>query len=364
MDFDRSKLEMLLPLHVQRHGVDRVLANLERFGVSALDAMIALERSWKNAGRQPPDRPAVNIPRPLSQPDPDPEPPPASSADNSVKIWPVVGLAAIQAYTGGAWRAWSLARHLDKSGAGKVARAELLAFLVGLGVNERTRRRWIEQALELELFREYRGTYYLVSLENACTRLGNMGTVGKPALVSAEALASKGWRSRVWSAYLATLGERPISQARKAEITGIDPRTQRNYQASVPGFAISNYADRGRANSGLLGGLRDVCGMTVFVSKRGRLIQRLPDGRHVPRSVSRPCPKGRSRKAQKAVNVSFFVEREPCGAFRLFHDNHKGIAGALHKISRSDNRPEMQELFERTSTLRGVQNWQPVPVFA
>ncbi|MDP2325011.1 MAG: hypothetical protein Q8N51_13420, partial [Gammaproteobacteria bacterium] len=43
-----------------------------------------------------------------------------TDAQLSVKFWPLVGVAAARSGTGGAWRAWTLAKHLDAHGLGMI----------------------------------------------------------------------------------------------------------------------------------------------------------------------------------------------------------------------------------------------------
>ena len=137
-------------------------------------------------------------------------------------------------------------RSLDKQGSGNVGRTGLLAHLKSLGLGERKRRRWLADALDLGLMTEIRRwtgvvVYKLAGLAKAavlvdCTHLGEAA-----GLTSAD-LIKTGWHGPVWACYNATLHEQPVSQKVKAAMTGVDERTQRNYQRSAPGEARRNFA--------------------------------------------------------------------------------------------------------------------------
>lgn len=245
------------------------------------------------------------------------------------KIWPMVGLSAVNRGHGNAWRVWVIARYLDIEGAGKISKADLFEALKGLGVGERKRRRWFSAALKLGIIREpkHKGIVYLAGLGRATLALG-AESIGRPALIPVSKLLTKGWRAVVWGAYLQTLNGRPASQNKKAELTGIDPRTQRNYQAAIPVTKRKNYCET-KFKPSQMPGLREVRGRAYFANHQGKVFQRLPDI-VMANSVAATCKKGRSRKAQSVVNnLSSFVGREPGTTPRLFHESPKGCKSAI-----------------------------------
>lgn len=307
---------------------------------------------------------------PLPDPFPDPPVPPPqpnhkpSEAELLVKIQPVPGMVAIKAKLGGAWRLWSLAHLVDKNGSGKVSRAELFGFLDRLDVDERQRRRWIAEALRAGLIRQDGKNYYLAGLARMAAAVGS-ASVGLSAWVRADDLVRPGWRGLVWSGYLCTLGPGAvISQDTKAEITGVDPRTQRNYQASQPGQAIINLAERGYTKrpaeaEKLVAGLADVSGRPYFVTHEGRIFQRLPDSRIVPTYQARAGKWGRSRKAQAVLNFSLLAQRDPEQPRRLFYKSEKAIRRAVKRLQDIVMRPG--ELFQKLiEPRRRAHLWQPV----
>lgn len=286
-----------------------------------------------------------------------------------VKTWPVLGCRAISAKRGGAWRIWVWAKAIDTAGSGKVARKDLLAYTRFLGVHERNRRRWLADALAIGLLREHRKTknYYLVSLARAARILG-ASTVGKPVTISASALARTGWRSLVFLAYEATLRERPVSQRVKHQITGISPRNQRYLRVGRPGKSIHNYCDRGKASNAFAEGAREVLGLAFFVTKGGRLIQRLPDSRRIPAELATPANRGRTRKAQKQLNFLLKAEQEPQKFFQLFYYDPKQAKLAKRRIEKAGMPPgELEEIFEylpghAKAPGSGARFWRPLEV--
>lgn len=288
-----------------------------------------------------------------------------------IKIWSMVILSADKGNNAGAARIWFVARALDPDGSGKVRRDRLYEYLDHLGVNPRTRRRWVAAALDLGLFRENKykdgGLVYLMaSLGRGASILG-CRQMGRPAKVTGFHLVDKGWKAHVWSGFLVTLHERPISQEKRAEITGVDPRTQRNYQSEIPGHAIQNYS-RISVKSEDIQGVNECTDKHVFEDENGQVIQRLPDIRIVPLFVARSSPKGRSRKAQRTLNDSLSIGRQVQSAsVRLFCETPKELKAILRRLRNEDQIPPWEypgELFElQKAGLRG-NSWATIPLEA
>lgn len=293
--------------------------------------------------------------------------------DDFIKIWPGVLLASVTSHHAGAARLWFLARSLDPGGSGWVAKAGLWEVLKALGVGERKRRRWLKDALALGIMGVRRGKYSYAALEKGAIALGcrqiGLPSTSQPALLFAPA----GWRSHVWDAYLATLNARPVSQATKAVLTGIHPRVQRLWQENSQSEVVQNYAPLDLRKDQVAGS-QEVTGRHVFVTERGQAVQRLPDIRTVPIQVSRSLKKGRSRKAQRAVNareVSCPRSREyrhsdydGTAADRLFCSTRLKVKSTIKALTKDDVAPwdAPVEIFEYLApSLRGRANiWQAV----
>ena len=291
--------------------------------------------------------PGANVPLPnLPKPQPE-ETDDKPSIDGRVKIYPMIGFAANKRNLGGAWRAWTIARMIDTRGAGSVTHKQLSNKLNELGVNKSQRSRWLSDAAHIGLFRPSRRIYYLIGLGKAAS-IVSAQAIGLPALVDAHALMARSWRARVWSAYLCTLHEHPVSQNTKARLSGVDPRTQRNYQRNEPGSSRGNYA-KTQYKPDQVEGLNQTTGGSYFKTRGGKVIKRLPDLRNVPSEVATPALRGRSRKAQQELNnLSFYVEREPDQPIRLFCGSPKQAKATERQLARDDRLPwhKPQEIYQ------------------
>lgn len=231
--------------------------------------------------------------------------------------------------------------------------------MVDLGIDTRSRRRWLEQAVEIGLIHEHKEYYYITGLARAALILG-CNYLGNAATVEVEALVRKGWRAYLWSAYLVTLNNRLVSQEKKAELTGVRTRTQRNYQASVPGTARQNYVDRGQAIAGKSKYMNEECGIHTFENRR-RVVQRLPDIRTVPLDVSKQAKRGRSRKAQKKVNSSLLNERGS-RPIKLFCETRHSLKRALKAVEKMYVADRPDEIFEHVRAGPRANSWRVVCV--
>lgn len=285
-----------------------------------------------------------------------------SRPQNPVKIWPRVVLAANHGKHGGAARLWFLARSLDSKGQGWIKIAFLWSLIRFLGVDERQRRRWQADALRLGLLAEDRkhGLYRICSLAKGALALGCF-EVGKPAEIGAKALTCKGWRSHVWAGFLTTTSARPISQTKKAQLTGVPERTQRFYQSFIPSKTQKNYARTNQPGSHLTG-IRESGRQSAFTGRDNLVYFRLPDQVFIPNFTASPALKGRSKKAQKAINASFDEERRKgLPSVRLFFETLRGAEKKAQKLGRSAaawNLPG--ELFAKIREGRRSNLWAPL----
>lgn len=302
------------------------------------------------------DRPKPDQVRLMVQPIP-------TQPHQALKTWPVVIMAADQKKAGGAIRLYFIARMIDRRGSGKVDKAELWGWLKYFRVGDRKRRRWIAQAKAYGLLSETDNYYYLLSLGRAALAVG-CDRVGRPAKISGLAMVSSGWRAHVWAAYLSTLHGRPVSQQTKERLTGVSERTQRNYQAALPGEKRGNYAVT-KHKGDRLTMFREYGRGAAFVGRDGKIIFKLPDTRNVPGFIATAAPRGRSRKAQKMINqTSFYVERGNHDShFRLFYD--KNADRAARRIANNSDLPPWElprEVFEFTKAHKFNNTWRPIEV--
>jgi hypothetical protein len=264
-----------------------------------------------------------------------------------IKIYPLLAFAAIKSQQVGAWRAWTIAKHLDQpNGAGNITRRALITRLDELRVSKRQQRRWITAAYRLGLWQETHGVLYLVNLARAAYKLG-ASRVGRPAIIDQSAMISNNWRAYVWAGYLTTLHERPISQLKKYQLTGIDPRTQRNYQRQLAPGRRGNYAQT-NLKPEQIDGMEETEGGHYFKGRDNQVIRKLPDTRIVSDTVSKAAPKGRSQKAQKALNCLSNEGQANEQFFRVFCESPKQAEAAERQIAHSNLYPweKPRELYQ------------------
>lgn len=356
----------------QQERLERLRKVLSPEEFASLQAgMRALYWVRRNAGIEAPAAAAVRVEIPIPKP---PE-------NKSIKIWPAVVLESLKTNTSGAARLYFLARSLDQTGRGMIPAGDLLGYMRDLKIGARKRQRWFAQACELGILKKVvsHGLPMIVitSLGRAAVALG-ADHVGLPATCDDHVLTGKGWRALAWSSYLTTHKEKPVSQKTKEQITGISPRTQRNYQKAIPGERIRNRrriylngpkSDRNKQAAGL----QDVAGMAVYTDKSGRTWQALPDTRKVPFGISRLLKRGASRRAQRYVNShdsSSFPRRGSRDAIgvRLFCEGERETRAAIRqaqKLAPWEGRPsEVFELAKVITHKRGGQlnHWRGVAV--
>ena len=283
---------------------------------------------------------------------------------SDIKLWPNVGLAAINSHNGGAWRVWVLAHGIDQAGAGKVAKVDLRAQMDLLGVGPRNQQRWILAAVKLGLLRDIKDkNYYLEGLARAAARLG-CARIGTPVTIKAAELFKKGWRSKVWAGYLARFGEhgKRVSQATKAKLTGIEPKTQTRYQKQIKHTKIRNYAVRVNSPARLLKDRGR--GTPNFPDRTNQhVISKLPDQLIISSDVARTNVKGRSRKSQARLNTLLVVGGvSKTVPVKLFHITSKGIEYAKEKLAGKNILPKDRpsEFFKFKKRCENTNLWLPM----
>jgi hypothetical protein len=278
-----------------------------------------------------------------------------------VKLYPLLGLAAIKSKRGGAWRVWTIAQSIDLQGSGSIIQKALRQKLTELGVGDRQQRRWISAALQGGFFRGYKGKFYLSGLVNVAIIL-DLREIGLPALVGSHSLVTKSWRARIWSAYLMTLHERPLAQITKLTVTGILPRTQQRYQKVEPGCARPNIS-RTDLRPDQIPGMVETGQGAYFKVHNKRVFRRLPDIRLVDSSIVKSAPKGRCRKAEKTFLS--YEGRDPV-QLRLFCKSVKQVKATERQCSRSELLPwhTPGEIYQLLFTGRRCNVWGAVPMLS
>lgn len=318
----------------------------------------------------PPQPEPTQQPSPAQQPDPYPD---------RVKVWSLVGFAAINNKLGGAWRLWMLARALDQSGSGVVAESDLRDYCKHLGVSERLQRYWLAAAIRSGILAErvYKRSgdrvFILASLGRGAAAIGAQ-YIGRPAEVSSRALVKSGWKRHLWAAYLATLNGRPVSQQKKFELTGIEPRVQRLWQRPDKrgdnlSYPVYRYSDSEiEPDPVKVEAMSELTGRHYLIAD-GETRQRLPDGRIVHPEASRSLLRGRSRKAQKLLNdLSSLLGRGAAEVVRLFaeaeqqHDRFEQVKRLLRRARSMDHDKRPDHVFVLSQRSGRLSNYHAATV--
>ena len=306
---------------------------------------------------------------------------PGPASMQKIKILPLVGMAAARRGDGGAWRAWSLAKNLDKTGQGAIPLVELELLARELDIHKKTWRRWLAAARRLTLVRDrMRGDGWIVLAGQAwaavllgCDYLGP-----RPASIAAGDLISEGWRAFIWAAYEQTHHERPISRRKQEQLTGVPERTQRAYDSQVGVDRRPNYSlsDRPGDNLAAVAEFEDRPGLFKYYDKKRRrwwCAWRLPDCRSTTAAES--LQRGRSKKIAKQIKrlsykringLSILGQAESYDAgsvatVRLFHRTGRQARAAIRKLDKTGSK-QPNELYLFKQAGRSCDFWQPLPL--
>lgn len=245
------------------------------------------------------------------------------------KIWPEMAIASWQSNRrSGAYRLWILAKTIDTEGSGVVTYTAIRGEAEELGVNKRTWRRWISDALELGFFekldRRSGLAYRIVSHERGAEILGLSRITSRFTTLPTKRLFKKGWKAHAWAAYLTYMSREkkvdyhdkktdkvatkiittwsPISRNKLTEITRVPRATQYRFekQAGVnlkPVYAASNI---GGVNLDAAHEALDK--PHAFINKwTGKVSWRLPTIHAVPKRLAQRGQRGRSMKINLAL---------------------------------------------------------------
>lgn len=285
-----------------------------------------------------------------------------------IKLWPQLAIASWKNNAGGAFRAWALARAADTTGSGRIDQDELSRGVLStaVGVTSRTCRRWINKSIVLGLLVPDRGAYQIVSLAR-CAIILKCRHIGNPADIPVNNLFGDGWKAFIWAAFNATLSG-PVSQETKQEMTGVPVRTQQYYLAQLQLEKTTNYAKRDLpADSDYLIGYEEETDRVVFINEQGEVIQKLPDQITVPESVAVRSAKGRSRKAQKAINAALFLVEQgglSKRTMRLWHTTRRGLKATIKRTAEWPLADLADDVFLKGHRVSRAVFWEPEPLFS
>lgn len=269
----------------------------------------------------------------------------------TVKFNPLVGLKSFHIpEAGGAWRLFVLAKNLA-AGNDHVRRDDVREYAASLGIREKTFRRWITAARNLDLVRDVQrqtGEWMLILTSNdkAASIMGSERK-GAPVTMSARLIVGKQWRAYVFAGFEATFNGRLISRKKQAELSGIPVSTQRKFdkEAGVKrqkNYAVSNIHANGYSavlEFGSRAGLYKYWDKTTHQLKLG---WRLPDSRRFDGAMT---------------NGS----KNSLGALSLFNRTHNHYKATVRKLSKSDSPVREVYLYSHTSR-NGADMWTHCPL--
>lgn len=207
--------------------------------------------------------------------------------------------------TGGAFRLWVLFRALDVNGRGIIERDDLRAFVLSLGVNRQTWRRWYSDAMRLELFKESRsgrGNWFMV-FSNAGiigAALGCVDGVGRRVTMKAADLIGPGWKARIFAAHENTYKNKPIARETMQKKINVARSTQQYREARAGVKKITNIAKLNKGADYLAGVVEyDRNPRAFFVDKDGVLNRRLPNSYQYKAAIL--AARGRGRKVNRII---------------------------------------------------------------
>lgn len=203
-----------------------------------------------------------------------------------------------------------------RGGSGLVDQKRVVDILNTHGVNERSRRRWLNQAVQLGILTPYQSKkgvkgYKITSAEKAALKIGCTYVGSRPVAISVSKMLRSGWRSYVWAAYLACFSPNPLSRQKKAQLSGVARRTQIALEKPLPLGRTPTYVitDTPAAQLGIY---KDLARGHAFAFRdpygRGVIAYRNPDIVTVPLEIARTLVKGRTRKINKFLTQAQSVE--------------------------------------------------------
>ena len=307
----------------------------------------------------------------------------ASKWPASVAFYSHMGIAAARRYSklGGGWRLYVMGKALDLQGLGMIARDDLRAYALFLGVEVRTFQRWMNQARNAGLFIDVQssGGAWMLRMVNAGIAAAelNCETVGRKVTLPAAELIGNGWKARVEAAYMTTHNGQPIARETIQKIVNVAVSTQRYRDAQAKVKRIKNFAtSEVKVNNGQLLGMRDTSGRkNIFIDKDGKLSWRLPNSYQYIKALR--GGKGRGRKANKTIRNIQSVdslllmqqalrqeEEYNKDIVRLFNQNPQQAKRAMKKLAKIDNR-KVKDIYERShKSHNGAVIWTHCPVNA
>lgn len=224
-----------------------------------------------------------------------------------VSLYPVMAIQAARraSRVGGGYRLYVLAKVLDRQGLGNVSRDKLRRYALSLGVSPRQWQRWITEARNFDLVKDWqtKAGEWMLALPNpgaAAYSMGCESVGGRKATMSARDLIGPGWKARIWAAYEVTHNGRPVSRERMQKTVNVPVSTQRYRDAQAGVNRQQNHAKL-KDKAGALSMYQDFGKHKgLYIRRDGYIGSRKPDSRYWEFAFR--AGKGRARKANATLH--------------------------------------------------------------
>jgi hypothetical protein len=300
----------------------------------------------------------------------------------TVRHYPTLGLAAMQAYLTAAFRLWLILQALDDAGRGCHDISDIYRLLTGkrsrwrIYKSKRAIRHIMAQGEGIFWDRHTDGRLWTRSPDRVADALGCGRLAGMPVLLPVYPMLGKigKVRAHLFAAYESgRRSDAPISRAALAETTGIPERTQRDYSQRLKLKATPNIVITGleynQANKQEMAGhlMRPVFSFCDWVGKRGPagalyVAYRIADTRQ---RCHKQAAKGRIRKINRNIDIDL-VDKLARGKYgnlvnREYHANAEKAGKAVNRNPDIDHyyleAGGLQPNAKRKSKREGVKTW-------
>lgn len=272
----------------------------------------------------------------------------------TLNIYPIVGLKSFRSSeASGAWRLFVLAKNMVGQ-LDHIKRDDLKRAATSLGVNDKQFYRWMIAARNYDFFKDVqrKGGEWMLIIAGIDKAMQSLECESKGVIVSipTKALFRKSWRAYVfasWQSSFTDNGKKLVSQKKQAELTGINPQTQRQYnkQAGVESkknFAISNIHANGYAGVLEFSNRAALFQYWDKATHQKKLGWRIPDSRVFPLYDSNS-----SYKTPKTMS--------------LFNRTPEQYAASTKAIRKQDNDVKEIYVFDKVSQ-NGNNLWTHLPI--
>lgn len=281
--------------------------------------------------------------------------PSESPFPEQIAIWPQVVMTASQQNMGGAIRVWTLAKGLDESGSGVIARDSILSYMEYLNISRASQYRWLNKAIRIGVFQPVRnGEQFLLAGINNVGLIFGANDIGNRCLIKPKNLAIPHWKGGVWDLILTQFKGRPVSRATLKQVTGVPIRTQIELEKKGATKVQHNWCMTS-TDVGLITPYSEFSRPHAFVANirnKSRIVYQLPNHYLVPKRSGTPDGGSYRRKSYTAASASvksdslecsFSVVRCPESNFqaggarceriyRMYFDREKPFSRALRRL--------------------------------